>query len=56
MVDENKLKDLKAAGYDTLAQIEILQKRLGQINQAIKEEYERGNNSPEVPTNIPPAS
>lgn len=39
MVDEKKtepsVNELKVLAYDTLAQIDALQKRLGQINQAI---------------------
>lgn len=35
------ITELKAAAYDTLAQIEALQKRLVQINQAIRQEAEK---------------
>ena len=32
---KNYLKDLKAQAYDTLANIEYLQRQLGQVNQEI---------------------
>ena len=35
------IKDLKAAAYDTLAQIEALRARLGQINDAIAKESQK---------------
>lgn len=44
------LTELKASAYDTLANIEYLQKKLQEINQAIAAQIEKENEGESKPT------
>ena len=44
------LTDLKAQAYDILAQIEYLQKKLQETNQAIGEKMKEIQDQPDIPT------
>jgi hypothetical protein len=50
MADQERIKTLKAAAFDEIAQVEMHQQRLRQIQAALAEEIQKGDGpAPSIP-------